>query len=270
MKKKQKLDVLICPKCNFENDDDAKFCEHCGTKINIGEKEQSKQQTLFKRIWTYKRYIFLTFLLLCGISFFLFFMMHKWRWEDFYGEMNKYNMGGYIVNTQHTYGIYRYHWYGYEAWMNGVTMREIQVTDYYIACQIQSEDGWSFFTPDGKFGYTFDNVSQRYEEILPLISCNTCKCKSYSEELCRLTNLLWVKDNGYWGAANLQKRIIQIPFNYEDVNPVFKFEKDQAYIICKKDGLWGSISITYLDNTITESIPFVYEDSIAVEHKLNN
>ena len=48
------VDVMICPNCKHENDEDARFCENCGTKlvqenaVMNNEKEESTKEEIIK------------------------------------------------------------------------------------------------------------------------------------------------------------------------------------------------------------------------------
>lgn len=48
------MDVMICPNCKHENDEDARFCENCGTKlvqenaVMNNEKEESTKEEIIK------------------------------------------------------------------------------------------------------------------------------------------------------------------------------------------------------------------------------
>lgn len=40
---------MNCPKCNFQNEESAKFCMNCGTKFSIENVEEQNKQSKLKR-----------------------------------------------------------------------------------------------------------------------------------------------------------------------------------------------------------------------------
>lgn len=264
------MNTKICPHCHKQIDNDAVYCENCGAKVltdfettdNHQVKKKTSPKKLFKHLGISMGILLVTII---GTWMIISFS-YQWRWERAYGPYNKFGIGGYADNYETGFGLYRFHnWYGYEDLTGGYTLMGIQVTNDYIAIlEFNTElndKKWSLWSPDFRYGYSFDGITSLYDDILPL---------SISSKLSMRTGLLWLKKGKYWGVVNLRTKTYQTSFEYEDIEPMFQVNNlGKMSIICKKNGLWGKIQISNSGYIEIEK-PFVYNNPKILKREFVN
>lgn len=258
--------VRICPNCRQPVESDSAYCENCGAKIPAASETAGKRTGIGNLFKKKRKVIISAVCAICAIiiAFVIFIVSHQWRWYGFYGSYNVYDIGGYYSQDE-MYGLYHFHWYGYEDLTDGYTLDGVQVTDQYIA---KKENGiWIIFTPnyDGLIG---EASNWQYRDIMPLVVGMN---GSLQETLAKETGMVWVKhiNNGKWGTVNVNGQNYDIDFIYDDVLPDYEFDNDGANIICKKDGLWGMLHIPYaIGSKITEYVPFIFSKPEFIQNEV--
>lgn len=222
---------MICPNCKSENDNDARFCEHCGTKLPsqvstaenlstiVGRKTGKKHRLHINRPM---KFILWGIGVLGGILL-LFFLIsdirnpHN-RFDSVYGnaEMQiKYQMR--IVSKQGKYGVVG------GAWWREILPCKYDYIDFCDGIMLVELNGkWSFLNPQG-------------EQIIPSVYDDCFANIAYPSFFMEGVAPVQVGDK--WGFIDQRGNTV-IPFQYDAARP---FEEGLAATYIEGQG-WGYIN----------------------------
>lgn len=264
------MSIKICPHCQKQIENDAVYCENCGTRVSTDSEEPASRYTAprkrsFRRIVIYA----CVFLGTIAVSIFILVFSHQWRWDETYGRMNSSGIGAYRNADRTAYGLYHYHWYGYEDLTKGYTLDGVQVTDSYFATKDHGSNRWVIHSKClvGN-GWSTDLSPDDITDILPLFHFSNGK--TYQDLLFENTGMLLVKQDRHWGTVSLKRFNTLgidrgLDFQYEDMYTY----GDAPYLICKKDELWGMLYMNEFGDIIA-SIPNICTEPEVVKEILDN
>ena len=213
---------MICPKCQFKNDDDAKFCEHCGTKL---QKAHRFNLSLKRVIWAS----------IAGIIVITIFLTMK-HFRDpmarFDFILNNYDGELRTVRKNGKWGFIKSD--GWWNWWNPIKIDLI------------FDDAGRFYDKlapvclDGKWGFIEYYDSRNWKEAIPF---QYDYARDFGEGLAP------VSLNGKWGYINNVGQNV-IPFEYEDALSFF-----EGLAAVQLNNKWG-----FIDANNNIIIPFKYDN----------
>lgn len=229
---------MICHKCNFENDDDARFCEQCGAELvkeshnnNIEEDFQTKENTPNNRR---KSVLFLVTALIAVSIVGAVVLYLRDLSSRYFCWLNGYDNELITVVKSYTVGTCAYHKYGFvrnnRPWYSEVIPPQYDAAGRFyghVAPVCVEGDRWGFIQENNDviINFQYDYARDFGEGLAPVLK------------------------TGKWGYINVDNEVI-IPFQYDNA-----LSLHDGVMAVKKDEKWG-----FIDRHGHEVIGFIFDE----------
>lgn len=220
---------MICHKCNFENDNDARFCEQCGSElINEYQYDITEEgcQTTENAINKRRKLVLFTVIALIVVSVFGIGLYvrslgfrYDYDYDSYYNELI-------TVRNHGKFGFVRNN----RPWYSEVIPPQYDVAGRFyghVAPVCLRGDRWGFIRENNDviIDFQYDYARDFGEGLAP------------------------VKKAGKWGYINVDNEVI-IPFQYDDA-----LSLHDGVMAVKKDEKWG-----FIDRHGHEVIGFIFDE----------